>query len=100
VTFARYPSTAPAMWGRSASPQSSLIRSGDRTRSTKGLVGSTPLREPSVGRTVATRLPAGLWPVVGHWDSIEGWRASAGEFGVKLLDLSHWMAIPEIPTSE
>jgi hypothetical protein len=40
------------------------------------------------------------WPVVGHWDSIEGWRASAGEFGVKLLDLSHCMAIPEIPTSE
>jgi hypothetical protein len=35
------------------------------------------------------------WPVVGHWDSIEGWRASAGEFGVKLLDISHWMPIPE-----
>jgi hypothetical protein len=40
------------------------------------------------------------WPVVGHWDSIEGWRASAGEFGVKHLDISHWMAIPEVLTSE
>jgi hypothetical protein len=40
------------------------------------------------------------WPVVGHWDSIEGWLASAGEFGVKLLDISHWMAIPEVPISE
>jgi hypothetical protein len=40
------------------------------------------------------------WPVVGHWDSIEGWRGSAAEFGVKLLDISHWMPIPEVPTSE
>jgi hypothetical protein len=35
------------------------------------------------------------WPVVDHWDSIEGWRASASEFGVKPLDLSHRTAIPE-----
>jgi hypothetical protein len=39
-------------------------------------------------------------PLVGHWDSIEGWRASPGEFGVKLLDISHWMPIPEVPTTE
>jgi hypothetical protein len=37
------------------------------------------------------------WPIVGHWDSIEGWRSSAAEFGLKLLDITYWMAIPEIP---
>ena len=40
------------------------------------------------------------WPVVGHWDSVEEWRLSAGDTGLKLVDISYWMAIPEIPTSE
>jgi hypothetical protein len=37
------------------------------------------------------------WPIVGHWDSVLEWRSSAGEPGLKLVDISHWMAIPEIP---
>jgi hypothetical protein len=37
------------------------------------------------------------WPVVGHWNSVEEWQVSAG--GLKLVDISYWMAIPEIPTS-
>jgi hypothetical protein len=32
-----------------------------------------------------------------HWDSVLEWRSSAGEPGLKLVDKSHWMAIPEIP---
>jgi hypothetical protein len=39
------------------------------------------------------------WPVVGHWDSVEEWRVSGGELGLRLVDISYWMAIPEIPTS-
>jgi hypothetical protein len=37
------------------------------------------------------------WPIVGHWDSVLEWRSSAGEPGLKLVDISLWMAIPEIP---
>jgi hypothetical protein len=50
VTFGRYPSTAPAMWGRSASPQSSLIRSGDRTRSTRRMRRSTSRQGAALAR--------------------------------------------------
>jgi hypothetical protein len=37
------------------------------------------------------------WPVVGHWDPGDEWRSSGGEYGHKLVDITHWMAIPEIP---
>jgi hypothetical protein len=37
------------------------------------------------------------WPIVGHWDSADEWRSSGGEYGHKLVDITHWMAIPEIP---
>jgi hypothetical protein len=37
------------------------------------------------------------WPIVGHWDSVDEWRLSAGETGLRLVDISYWMAIPEIP---
>jgi hypothetical protein len=37
------------------------------------------------------------WPIAGHLDSVLEWRSSAGEPGLKLVDISHWMAIPEIP---
>jgi hypothetical protein len=41
------------------------------------------------------------WPVVGHWDSVDEWRSSsAGEPSLKLVDITHWMAIPEIPVPE
>jgi hypothetical protein len=40
------------------------------------------------------------WPVVGLWDSVDEWRSSAGEPGLKLVDITHWMAIPEIPVPE
>jgi hypothetical protein len=40
------------------------------------------------------------WPVAGHWDSVDEWRSSAGEPGLKLVDITHWMAIPEIPVPE
>jgi hypothetical protein len=38
------------------------------------------------------------WPIVGHWDSVDEWRPSTGETGLRLVDITHWMAIPEIPT--
>jgi hypothetical protein len=38
------------------------------------------------------------WPIVGHWDSVDEWRLSAGETGLRLVDISYWMAIPEIPS--
>jgi hypothetical protein len=38
------------------------------------------------------------WPVVGHWEmAVEEWRVSTHDTGRKLVDISHWMAIPEIP---
>jgi len=33
---------------------------------------------------------------LGHWDSVDEWRSSAGEPGLKLVDITHWMAIPEL----
>jgi hypothetical protein len=39
------------------------------------------------------------WPVVGHWEMAVGeWRVSTHDTGLKLVDISHWMAIPEIPS--
>jgi hypothetical protein len=40
------------------------------------------------------------WPVVGHWElTVEEWRVSTHDTGPRLVDISHWMAIPEIPAS-
>jgi hypothetical protein len=79
------------------------VRSVLRDRCQSRLQLSAPLRlEPLFlwrSNPAKSMLTAKGHPIVGHWDPIEEWRSSGGEHGHKLVDITHWMAIPSPPGS-
>jgi hypothetical protein len=68
-----------------------------KLRRERQLEGIAKAKAAGVYKGRPPSIEASRRPIVGHWDSVLEWRSSAGVSGLKLVDVSHWMAIPEIP---